>query len=155
MHGHGPLASSARMLPRLTPLGTHMHRTKPADAAGSPNYVVRALAFSSDSTKLAVAQSDNIVFVYRVGESWSDKKSICNKFLQVSHMTRVSAAWLGARQGSLNPVRGQGRFAAAVAQPRSGAHGRQVSGYISVTCNPIVVPVTVRPRDVPDMAQGP
>ena len=59
-------------------------RTKPADAAGSPNYVVRALAFSSDSTKLAVAQSDNIVFVYRVGESWSDKKSICNKFLQVS-----------------------------------------------------------------------
>ncbi len=40
-------------------------KTKPADAAGSPNYVVRAMAFSPDSTKLAVAQSDNIVFVYR------------------------------------------------------------------------------------------
>jgi hypothetical protein len=28
-------------------------------------YLVRGMAFSPDSTKLAVAQSDNIVFVYR------------------------------------------------------------------------------------------
>ena len=42
-------------------------KTKPADAAGQQNYVVRAMAFSPDSTKLAVAQSDNIVFVYRLG----------------------------------------------------------------------------------------
>ena len=39
-------------------------KTKPADA-GTTNYVVRAMAFSPDSTRLAIAQSDNIVFVYR------------------------------------------------------------------------------------------
>lgn len=43
-------------------------------------YVVRGMAFSPDSTKLAVAQSDNIVFVYRLGAEWGEKKSICNKF---------------------------------------------------------------------------
>ncbi len=40
-------------------------KTKPADSASTSNYIVRALAFSPDSTKLAVAQSDNIGFVYR------------------------------------------------------------------------------------------
>lgn len=63
--------------------------------------MVRALAFSSDSTKLAVAQSDNIVFVYRVGESWSDKKSICNKFLQVSQESRVRVAQGWADHGAV------------------------------------------------------
>lgn len=29
---------------------------------------------------LAVAQSDNMAFVYRVGEGWESKKVICNKF---------------------------------------------------------------------------
>ncbi|GFH08379.1 WD_REPEATS_REGION domain-containing protein [Haematococcus lacustris] len=62
-------------------------KTKPADASGSANYIVRAMAFSPDSTKLAIAQSDNIVFIYRLGESWTDKKSICNKFLQSSPIT--------------------------------------------------------------------
>ena len=33
-------------------------------------YVVRGMAFSPDSTKLAVAQSDNIVFVYKLGSEW-------------------------------------------------------------------------------------
>lgn len=27
-----------------------------------------------------MAQSDNIVFVYKLGSDWGDKKSICNKF---------------------------------------------------------------------------
>jgi intraflagellar transport protein 172 len=40
-------------------------RTKPADQGSNPNFVVRAMAFSPDSTRLAIAQSDNIVFVYR------------------------------------------------------------------------------------------
>lgn len=40
-------------------------KTKPADANAQQSYVVRAMAFSPDSTKLAIAQSDNIVFVYR------------------------------------------------------------------------------------------
>ena len=39
---------------------------------GSKSYQVISLAFSPDSTKLAVAQTDNtsIVFVYRIGEKW-------------------------------------------------------------------------------------
>jgi len=41
---------------------------------------VRAIAFSPDSQKLAIAQSDNIVFIYKLGSEWGDKKSICNKF---------------------------------------------------------------------------
>ena len=32
------------------------------------------MAFSPDSTKLAVAQTDNIVFVYKIGEDFGDKK---------------------------------------------------------------------------------
>jgi intraflagellar transport protein 172 len=40
-------------------------KTKAADPDGSGAYLVRGMAFSPDSTKLAIAQSDNIVFVYR------------------------------------------------------------------------------------------
>eukprot|EP00667_Euglena_gracilis_P000220 EG_transcript_220 len=43
--------------------------------------------FSPDSTKLAIAQSDNIVFVYKLGLEWGDKKSICNKFQQPCSVT--------------------------------------------------------------------
>jgi intraflagellar transport protein 172 len=38
------------------------------------------MAFSPQSDKLAIAQSDNIVFVYKIGLDWGEKKSICNKF---------------------------------------------------------------------------
>lgn len=38
------------------------------------------MAFSPDSSRLAIAQSDSIVFVYKLGLDWGDKKSICNKF---------------------------------------------------------------------------
>jgi intraflagellar transport protein 172 len=56
--------------------------TKPADKAGPKTFLIRDLAFSPDSTQLAIAQSDNSVFVYRLGENWGDKKSICNKFVE-------------------------------------------------------------------------
>ena len=43
------------------------------------------LAFSPDSTKIAVGQSDNIAFVYTIGENWCVDigacKALCN-FLQ-------------------------------------------------------------------------
>ncbi|XP_041986670.1 intraflagellar transport protein 172 homolog [Aricia agestis] len=55
--------------------------TKPADpAAGKKSYTITAIAFSENSESLGVAQSDNMVFVYRVGADWSGKKVICNKF---------------------------------------------------------------------------
>lgn len=49
--------------------------TKPGNPeAGKKSYVVKGIAFSPDSTKLAVAQSDCIVYVYKLGEKWGDKK---------------------------------------------------------------------------------
>ncbi|XP_055666694.1 intraflagellar transport protein 172 homolog isoform X1 [Falco peregrinus] len=62
--------------------------TKPADAKyGRKSYAVRGMAFSPDSTKIAIGQTDNIVYVYRIGEEWGDKKVICNKFIQTSAVT--------------------------------------------------------------------
>ncbi|XP_074640366.1 intraflagellar transport protein 172 homolog [Tubulanus polymorphus] len=62
--------------------------TKPADAKyGKKSYIVKGLAFSSDSTKVAVGQTDNIVFVYKIGDEWGDKKTICNKFVLQSAVT--------------------------------------------------------------------
>lgn len=40
-------------------------RTKPADGNASGAYVIAGLAFSPDAARLAVAQSDSTVFVYR------------------------------------------------------------------------------------------
>ncbi|XP_018542856.1 intraflagellar transport protein 172 homolog [Lates calcarifer] len=64
--------------------------TKPLDAKyGKQSYVVNDMVFSPDSTKIAIGQSDNIIFVYRIGEDWGDKKAICNKFVQTSSVTRL------------------------------------------------------------------
>ena len=48
----------------------------------SKNYGIKDLAFSADSTKLAIAQTDNIVFIYNLGSKWGDRKTICNKLEQ-------------------------------------------------------------------------
>ncbi|KAL2082479.1 hypothetical protein ACEWY4_022297 [Coilia grayii] len=62
--------------------------TKPADAKyGKKSYTVKAMAFSPDSTKIAIAQTDDIIYVYKIGEDWGDKKVISNKFLQTSAVT--------------------------------------------------------------------
>ncbi|XP_050401065.1 intraflagellar transport protein 172 homolog [Patella vulgata] len=61
---------------------------KPADNKyGKKSYTVKGIAFSPDSTKIAIGQTDNIIFVYKIGEEWSDKKVICNKFVQQSAVT--------------------------------------------------------------------
>jgi len=68
--------------------------TKPGNpdaVKGKGGYIVKGMAFSPDSTKLAIAQSDNIVFVYKLGEEWGDKKSICNKFPMSGSVTCL--AW--------------------------------------------------------------
>lgn len=74
-------------------------KTKAADPSSSQNYVVRSMAFSPDSTKLALAQSDNIVFVYRLGLEWGEKKSICNKFQQSAPITAM--VWPNSRDQEL------------------------------------------------------
>ena len=37
---------------------------------GKRSYTVKGLAFSGDSTKIAVGQTDNIIYVYKIGEEW-------------------------------------------------------------------------------------
>ncbi|XP_039285389.1 intraflagellar transport protein 172 homolog [Nilaparvata lugens] len=62
--------------------------TKPADSKnGRKSYFVKGLAFSPDSTKLAVGQTDNIIYIYKIGDDWGDKKVICNKFVQQCPVT--------------------------------------------------------------------
>ncbi|XP_027896583.1 intraflagellar transport protein 172 homolog [Xiphophorus couchianus] len=64
--------------------------TKPLDPKyGKQSYVVSDMVFSPDSIKIAIGQSDNIIYVYRIGETWGDKKAICNKFVQTSSVTRL------------------------------------------------------------------
>ncbi len=41
---------------------------------------IRGLAFNADATKLAVAQSDGLVGVFKLGSDWREKKAIVNKF---------------------------------------------------------------------------
>jgi intraflagellar transport protein 172 len=47
------------------------------------------MAYSPDSTRLAVAQSDGGVFVYKLGLEWGEKKTICNKFIQTIDITTL------------------------------------------------------------------
>ncbi|KAJ1524676.1 hypothetical protein HK096_001193, partial [Nowakowskiella sp. JEL0078] len=61
--------------------------TKPADPKTGTKYTIVSMAFSPDSTKLAIAQSDCVVFVYKLGLDWGEKKSICNKLIQTSDIT--------------------------------------------------------------------
>lgn len=53
------------------------------------NYVIKALAFSPDSTILAVAQSDQIIYGYRLGSQWGEKKSICTKISTSANITSL------------------------------------------------------------------
>ena len=58
-----------------------MFSTKAANK-NSKSYIVKEIAFSPDSTKLAVCQTDCIIFIYNLGINWGDKKAICYKFEQ-------------------------------------------------------------------------
>jgi len=86
------VCSTDRIVSIFDSSGTRVDKfsTKP-NAGGAKDYTVRGLAFSpgpvegsgGGGVKLAVAQSDCIVFVYKwaggEGGAWEGKKSICNK----------------------------------------------------------------------------
>ncbi|KAL0208530.1 hypothetical protein P9112_011117 [Eukaryota sp. TZLM1-RC] len=55
--------------------------TRPGDKKTHRPYTIRDIAFSPDYSRIAVAQTDCSLFVYRIGTDWDDRKSICNKFL--------------------------------------------------------------------------
>ncbi|KAL0220860.1 hypothetical protein RCL1_000714 [Eukaryota sp. TZLM3-RCL] len=71
--------------------------TRPGgDKTNSKSYVIRDICFSPDSSRIAIAQSDNSLFVYKIGTDWEDRKSICNKFLPSSSVTCI--AWPSTAQ---------------------------------------------------------
>ncbi|XP_053606177.1 intraflagellar transport protein 172 homolog [Plodia interpunctella] len=75
--------------------------TKPAEpTAGKKSYVITSICFSENSELLGIAQSDNMVFVYRVGADWSGKKVICNKFPLTGSPTHLLPADNGFYTGT-------------------------------------------------------
>ena len=95
-------------------------KTKAADPNSTQTYVVRSMAFSPDSTKLALAQSDNIVFVYRLGTEWGEKKSICNKFQQPASITAM--VWPNNRDQELVFATADGKVTLNLQQPCNHHH---------------------------------
>lgn len=59
---------------------------------GKTSYLVNSISFSADGSMLAIAQTDNIVFVYKIGQDWAEKKSIVAKLIQNSAITCMT--WL-------------------------------------------------------------
>ena len=84
-----------------------MFSTKAANK-NSKSYIVKEIAFSPDSTKLAVCQTDCIIFIYNLGRNWGDKKVICNKFEQNFPVTamiwpnkKVNELYFGVADGKV------------------------------------------------------
>ena len=63
------------------------------------NYEIRDIIFNPESTKLAIAQSDNFIFVYKLGSQWGERKSICNKFENSSSVTCM--VWSRAKSNNI------------------------------------------------------
>lgn len=94
------------------------------------------MAFSPQSDKLAIAQTDNMVFVYKIGSDWGDKKSICNKFQHSSPIT--SLVWPSSRPNDI--VYGLAEGKVKIGQMK--AHHQATTLYQSdsyvtaIACNP-------------------
>ena len=81
---------------------------KPANSKADRKaaFQVKALEFSPDSQKLAVGQTDEIIYVYNLGKNWGDKKSIINKIETTSAVTSLfwpndSFLYYGLQEGKL------------------------------------------------------
>eukprot|EP00892_Ulva_mutabilis_P000305 jgi/Ulvmu1/10275/UM060_0077.1 len=72
-----------------------------ADSAGGPDhpFTVTSMAYSADNARLALAQSDGIVYVYKLGLEWRGKKSISNKFPVQAGV--VAVAWRAGHETEL------------------------------------------------------
>uniref|UniRef100_A0A8B9J8B1 Intraflagellar transport 172 n=1 Tax=Astyanax mexicanus TaxID=7994 RepID=A0A8B9J8B1_ASTMX len=107
--------------------------TKPADSKyGKKSYMVKSIAFSPDSTKIAIAQTDNIIFVYKIGEDWGDKKVICNKFVQTSAV--ICLLWLAEHSIVFGLAEGKIRVANTKNNKSSTVYGTE-SYVVSLTSN--------------------
>ena len=50
------------------------------DKNARKSFTVTGIDFSADSERLAIGQSDCVIYVYRIGQGWKEKKSIVNRF---------------------------------------------------------------------------
>ncbi|KAG7460913.1 hypothetical protein MATL_G00203920 [Megalops atlanticus] len=107
--------------------------TKPADSKyGKKSYVVKSMAFSPDSTKIAIGQTDNIIYVYKIGEEWGEKKVICNKFVQTSAVTCLQ--WPAEHAIIFGLAEGKVRLANTKTNKSSTIYGTE-SYVVSLTSN--------------------
>ncbi|XP_030627149.1 intraflagellar transport protein 172 homolog [Chanos chanos] len=107
--------------------------TKPADSKyGKKSYVVKSMAFSPDSTKISIAQTDNIIYVYRIGEDWGEKKVICNKFVLTSAATCL--VWPAEHVILFGLAEGKVRLANTKTNRSSTVYGTE-SYVVSLTTN--------------------
>ncbi|KAI3378372.1 hypothetical protein SNEBB_000136 [Seison nebaliae] len=64
--------------------------SKPAEPENRRNnFIITGIVFSPDGSKLAVAQTDSVIYVYSIGKDWSERRSIMGKFKQPSPVTCV------------------------------------------------------------------
>jgi intraflagellar transport protein 172 len=102
---------------------------------GPKTYIVRQMVFSPQSDKLAIAQSDNMVFVYKIGSEWGDKKSICNKFQHTSSITCL--AWPFKRMNEIVYGLAEGKVKIGQMKTYKPATLYQTDSYVTaLCCNP-------------------
>jgi intraflagellar transport protein 172 len=105
--------------------------TKPADK-GPKNYIVTQLAFSPQSDRLAIAQSDNMVFVYKIGIDWGEKKSICNKF---QHSSSISClVWPTKRSNDIVYGLAEGKVKIGQMKTHKPATLYETDSYVTTMC---------------------
>lgn len=92
------------------------------------------MAFSPQSDKLAIAQSDNMVFVYKIGLDWGEKKSICNKF---QHSSSISClVWPSKRQNDIVYGLAEGKVKIGQMKTHKPATLYQTDSYVTaMSCN--------------------
>uniref|UniRef100_G0U5A8 Intraflagellar transport protein IFT172,putative n=1 Tax=Trypanosoma vivax (strain Y486) TaxID=1055687 RepID=G0U5A8_TRYVY len=93
------VADNNRVVNLYDELGERRDRfpTKAADGKNGKSFVIRGMMFSPDSSRIAIAQSDGLVAVYRIGVEWGEKKAICSKFPQNCQVTCL--CWPSTSQG--------------------------------------------------------
>lgn len=90
------------------------------------------MAFSPQSDKLAIAQSDNMVFVYKLGNDWGDKKSICNKFQHSSSITCL--VWPVKRANEIVYGLAEGKVKIGQMKTHKPATLYQTESYVTAMC---------------------
>ena len=48
--------------------------------------MVKGIAFSPDSSKIAVGQTDNIIFVYKIGDEWFVTGYSSNRHIHIQNL---------------------------------------------------------------------